>query len=126
MVCCFFFFNVTATTAIYPLSLHDALPILDNFDAGAETPAAGAYTAVGVALAGLFLSQLLPIFVVFYLAFPGAIAFGHLGKRDLRREPERYTGFAMAQYGLMVGYFCLMITAMVVTAMFRGYQIGGA
>jgi hypothetical protein len=84
------------------------------------------FVLANVALAGLFLSQLLPIFVVFYLAFPGAIVFGHLGKRDLRREPERYTGFAMAQYGLMVGYFCLMITAMVVTAMFRGYQIGGA
>src|SRR5256885_15014997 len=25
---CFFFFNDTATTEIYPLSLHDALPIL--------------------------------------------------------------------------------------------------
>ena len=27
-LCCFFFFNVTATTEIYTLSLHDALPIL--------------------------------------------------------------------------------------------------
>ena len=26
--CCCFFFNVTATTEIYTLSLHDALPIL--------------------------------------------------------------------------------------------------
>src|SRR3712207_7580882 len=26
-VCCFFFFNDTATTEIYTLSLHDALPI---------------------------------------------------------------------------------------------------
>ena len=26
--CCFFFFNETATTEIYTLSLHDALPIL--------------------------------------------------------------------------------------------------
>lgn len=30
-----------------------------NFDAGAETPAAGAYTAIGIALAGLFLTPLL-------------------------------------------------------------------
>nr|WP_301332684.1 sulfate permease [Parerythrobacter lacustris] len=30
-----------------------------NFDAGAETPAAGAYTAVGILLAGLFLTPLL-------------------------------------------------------------------
>src|SRR3712207_7699779 len=27
MACCFFFFNDTATTEIYTLSLHDALPI---------------------------------------------------------------------------------------------------
>src|SRR6267378_3249666 len=27
LVCCFFFFNDTATTEIYTLSLHDALPI---------------------------------------------------------------------------------------------------
>ena len=30
-----------------------------NFDAGAQTPAAGAYTAVGIALASLFLTPLL-------------------------------------------------------------------
>ena len=28
----FFFFNDTATTEIYTLSLHDALPILDNLE----------------------------------------------------------------------------------------------
>src|SRR5258708_18303226 len=30
----FFFFNDTATTEIYPLSLHDALPILDRLLSG--------------------------------------------------------------------------------------------
>src|SRR5215472_19358818 len=35
VLCSFFFFNDTATTEIYTLSLHDALPIL----AGARTPA---------------------------------------------------------------------------------------
>ncbi|MFP6598200.1 MAG: DUF4190 domain-containing protein [Candidatus Hydrogenedentota bacterium] len=83
------------------------------------------FVMANIALAGLFLSQLVPVLVFFYLAFPGAIVFGHLAKRDLRREPERYTGFAMAQYGLMVGYFCMMITILVVVALFRGYQIGG-
>ena len=29
--CCFFFFNDTATTEIYTLSLHDALPIWQTF-----------------------------------------------------------------------------------------------
>src|SRR5438309_8320009 len=32
----FFFFNDTATTEIYTLSLHDALPIFDGSDAGGE------------------------------------------------------------------------------------------
>src|SRR2546427_3459391 len=32
-VCVFFFFNDTATTEIYTLSLHDALPIWRPFDA---------------------------------------------------------------------------------------------
>src|SRR5258708_20422240 len=31
MTCCFFFFNDTATTEIYTLSLHDALPISLDF-----------------------------------------------------------------------------------------------
>src|SRR5258708_27083920 len=31
---CFFFFNDTATTEIYTLSLHDALPIWSAFDFG--------------------------------------------------------------------------------------------
>src|SRR2546422_10792644 len=35
---CFFFFNDTATTEIYTLSLHDALPIYP-IDAGLTTPA---------------------------------------------------------------------------------------
>src|SRR6266487_6875893 len=32
--CFFFFFNDTATTEIYTLSLHDALPISSQFDGG--------------------------------------------------------------------------------------------
>ena len=31
-MCCVFFFNDTATTEIYTLSLHDALPILPGGD----------------------------------------------------------------------------------------------
>src|SRR3712207_8042369 len=37
MLLCFFFFNDTATTEIYTLSLHDALPI---FDVAADVAAA--------------------------------------------------------------------------------------
>src|SRR5258708_21674455 len=35
IVCVFFFFNDTATTEIYTLSLHDALPISSGADCGA-------------------------------------------------------------------------------------------
>ncbi|ESE43085.1 integrase, partial [Shewanella decolorationis S12] len=41
----FFFFNDTATTEIYTLSLHDALPILGKF-AKAETQAASVVKAL--------------------------------------------------------------------------------
>src|SRR6266403_1521292 len=43
-ICCFFFFNDTATTEIYTLSLHDALPISPR----ASTTSASA-TMAGVA-----------------------------------------------------------------------------
>src|SRR2546429_5709975 len=38
----FFFFNDTATTEIYTLSLHDALPILADGDGCSETPSPSA------------------------------------------------------------------------------------
>src|SRR2546430_11010598 len=40
--CFFFFFNDTATTEIYTLSLHDALPIW-NFGAWPKPPHCGSY-----------------------------------------------------------------------------------
>src|SRR2546427_11501468 len=50
-VCCFFFFNDTATTEIYTLSLHDALPIclrrLEHlFHPGGAGPAGGVEVGV--------------------------------------------------------------------------------
>src|SRR5260370_3887684 len=36
---CFFFFNDTATTEIYTLSLHDALPICDSWQPAQPRPA---------------------------------------------------------------------------------------
>src|SRR3712207_8009433 len=47
MYCCFFFFNDTATTEIYTLSLHDALPICLSLSSMAFTSAASrAWVAV--------------------------------------------------------------------------------
>src|SRR3712207_7325270 len=43
----FFFFNDTATTEIYTLSLHDALPIFVDDDSALWALDGGAWTAVG-------------------------------------------------------------------------------
>src|SRR2546430_10399657 len=40
-ILCFFFFNDTATTEIYTLSLHDALPISADVFVGRTLPAGG-------------------------------------------------------------------------------------
>src|SRR2546430_12017948 len=56
-VCSFFFFNDTATTEIYPLSLHDALPIFTDpvsqkvlaFFPDANTPLVGGTNWTGTA-----------------------------------------------------------------------------
>src|SRR3989449_6193033 len=50
----FFFFNDTATTEIYTLSLHDALPIYDE-----RLKPAGQLLAHGAALSGLDRAQVL-------------------------------------------------------------------
>src|SRR3712207_9307935 len=42
-VLCFFFFNDTATTEIYTLSLHDALPIFVNLQPSTFNPARRAH-----------------------------------------------------------------------------------
>src|SRR2546429_6289886 len=49
MTSCFFFFNDTATTEIYTLSLHDALPIYFSQHRGSLTPCgSGECFAVGL------------------------------------------------------------------------------
>src|SRR5437764_15447996 len=47
-ILCFFFFNDTATTEIYTLSLHDALPICRNWSRRAASPIAPSIAPVCV------------------------------------------------------------------------------
>ena len=47
----FFFFNDTATTEIYTLSLHDALPIFVNIEQGAGTANSTNTINIGTSLA---------------------------------------------------------------------------
>src|SRR5438034_5871462 len=62
LFCSFFFFNDTATTEIYTLSLHDALPILladrfFGFQLGRREWMGVALTALGLAFLGLTVEQ---------------------------------------------------------------------
>src|SRR3712207_7228815 len=93
----FFFFNDTATTEIYTLSLHDALPILP--DSGAEAPVGAAVLLVGVLdKVGTFgfLRYCLPLFpdasrdlapYVLVLAVAGILyaALLAMGQSDMKR-----------------------------------------
>jgi SulP family sulfate permease len=69
-----------------------------NFDAGAETPAAGAFTAVGIALAALFLTPLLAFLPKAALAATIIVAVLSLVNLGAVRETFRYSradGIAM-------------------------------
>ncbi len=57
-----------------------------NFDAGAETPAAGAYTAIGIAIAALFLTPLLASLPIATLA--ATIIVAVLSLVDLKKPAE--------------------------------------
>lgn len=62
-----------------------------NFDAGAETPAAGAYTAVGIAVAALFLTPLLYYLPIAVLAATIIVAVLSLVSLGSLREVWRYS-----------------------------------
>ena len=69
-----------------------------NFDAGAETPAAGAYTAVGIAIAALFLTPLLASLPVATLA--ATIIVAVLSLVDLK-TPRIIWGYSKADFAAM-------------------------
>ena len=74
--------NVAASfSGGYPVTGGFARSVV-NFDAGAETPAAGAFTAVGIAIAALFLTPLLYSLPIATLA--ATIIVAVLGLVDLR------------------------------------------
>src|SRR5258707_9247810 len=56
----FFFFNDTATPEIYPLSLHDALPICPGGDAAPPPAADPACRVPAASLASIVLSRIEP------------------------------------------------------------------
>ncbi len=70
-----------------------------NLDAGAETPAAGAFTAIGILLATLFMTPLLASLPIATLA--ATIIVAVLGLVDLR-EPNRIWRYSRADFAAMV------------------------
>jgi SulP family sulfate permease len=69
-----------------------------NFDAGAETPAAGAFTAIGIALAALFLTPLLASLPIATLA--GTIIVAVLSLVDFR-TPRTIWGYSKPDFAAL-------------------------
>ncbi|MEO1167869.1 MAG: sulfate permease [Pseudomonadota bacterium] len=92
-----------------------------NFDAGAETPAAGAYTAIGIALASLFLTPLLYSLPIATLA--GTIIVAVLSLVDLKTPGElwRYSKADFAAHIATIGITLLVGVEMGVIA---GVSVG--
>lgn len=91
-----------------------------NFDAGAETPAAGAFTAAGIALSVLFLTPLLYFLPVAVLA--ATIIVAVLSLVDLRtiREVWRYS---KSDFTAMAGTIALTLLAGVEAGVIAGVAV---
>ncbi len=79
-----------------------------NFDAGAETPAAGAYTAVGIALAALFLTPLLYNLPQAVLAATVIVAV--LGLVDLKKLAHTLS-YSKRDFAAMLGTILVTLLA---------------
>lgn len=88
-----------------------------NFDAGAETPAAGAYTAVGIAAAALFLTPLLFFLPVAVLAATIIVAVLSLVSFDAIRQVWRYS---KADFAAMAGTIGVTLLAGVEAGVITG------
>jgi len=91
-----------------------------NFDAGAETPAAGAYTAVGIAVAALFLTPLLYHLPVAVLAATIIVAVLSLVNLRELREVWRYS---KADFAAMAGTIAVTLVAGVEAGVVTGVGV---
>lgn len=92
-----------------------------NFDAGAETPAAGAYTAVGIALASLFLTPLLFNLPIATLA--ATIIVAVLSLVDLK-TPGRLWRYSKADFAAHIATIFVTLLAGVETGVIAGVGVG--
>ena len=92
-----------------------------NFDAGAETPAAGAYTALGIALASLFLTPLLHFLPVATLA--ATIIVAVLGLVDLK-TPGLLWRYSKADFAAHLATIGVTLVAGVESGVIAGVIVG--
>lgn len=112
--------NVAAGfTGGYPVTGGFARSVV-NFDAGAETPAAGAYTAVGIAAAALFLTPLLYFLPVAVLAATIIVAVLSLVSLGPMREVWRYS---KADFAAMAGTIGVTLLAGVEAGVITGVGV---
>jgi len=92
-----------------------------NFDAGAQTPAAGAYTAVGIALATLFLTPLLFSLPIATLA--ATIIVAVLSLVDLK-TPSRLWRYSKADFAAHIATIVITLLAGVELGVIAGVAVG--
>ncbi|MBO6529093.1 MAG: sulfate permease [Erythrobacter sp.] len=92
-----------------------------NFDAGAQTPAAGAYTAVGIALATMFLTPLLFSLPIATLA--ATIIVAVLSLVDLR-TPRQLWRYSKADFAAHIATIAITLLAGVEMGVIAGVAVG--
>ncbi|WP_428027429.1 SulP family inorganic anion transporter [Altererythrobacter sp.] len=110
----------SAVSGGYPVTGGFARSVV-NFDAGAETPAAGAYTAVGIALASLFLTPLLFQLPIATLA--ATIIVAVLSLVDLK-TPGQLWRYSRADFAAHVATIGLTLLAGVELGVIAGVAVG--
>lgn len=110
----------SALSGGYPVTGGFARSVV-NFDAGARTPAAGAFTAVGIALASLFLTPLLFYLPVATLA--ATIIVAVLGLVDLK-TPFHLWRYSKADFSAHAATIIVTLLAGVETGVITGVVVG--
>ena len=108
-----------ALTGGYPVTGGFARSVV-NFDAGAETPAAGAYTALGIAAAAMFLTPLLFNLPIAVLAATIIVAVLSLVRLDGIREVWRYS---KSDFAAMAGTIAITLLAGVEAGVITGVGV---
>ncbi len=110
----------SALSGGYPVTGGFARSVV-NFDAGAQTPAAGAFTAVGIALAGLFLTPLLFNLPIATLA--ATIIVAVLSLVDLR-TPGRLWRYSRTDFAAHMATIGTTLLAGVEMGVIAGVAVG--